>query len=140
MNAVFTNVKADGSMVYIPGPCIELAYGESKTWSGIALADIDGNYAIKEMIDAAEITVSLTQASSDDAIFGQNGNMGLTDRNSLTVYTVAGLPATGLYAGKLAYASNGRKVGEGPGAGTGVVVYYSGAAWRVFSTDAAVAA
>jgi hypothetical protein len=140
MNAVFTNTKTDQSMVYIPGPCVELTFGESKTWSGIALVDIDGNYRIKEMIDAGEITVSLVQESSDDAVFAQNGDMGLADRSSLTRYTVATLPATGTYEGKLAFATNGRKVGEGPGAGTGVVVYYSSAAWRVFATDAAVAA
>jgi hypothetical protein len=39
-----------------------------------------------------------------------------------------------------AYATNGRKVGEGAGAGTGVPVYYSNGSWRVYSTDAAVAA
>lgn len=54
-------------------------------------------------------------------------------------YAVASLPAvTG--TGWLAYATNGRKVGEGAGSGTGVPVYYSNGAWRVFSTDAAVAA
>lgn len=52
-------------------------------------------------------------------------------------YTVAALPAMPP-DGSMAYASNGRKVGEGVGAGTGVPVYYSGGAWRVFSTDAAV--
>jgi len=53
-------------------------------------------------------------------------------------YTVAALPAGTV--GQIAYSSNGRKVGEGPAAGTGVIVYYSNAAWRVFSTDAVVAA
>lgn len=54
----------------------------------------------------------------------------------LAKYTVAGLPAGS--EGQLAYATNGRKVGEGVGAGTGVPVYFSNASWRVFSTDAAV--
>jgi hypothetical protein len=40
--------------------------------------------------------------------------------------------------GLLAYCTNGRKVGEGVGAGTGVPVYYSNGVWRVFSTDSAV--
>lgn len=44
----------------------------------------------------------------------------------------------GLTAGQTLYISNGRKIGEGAGAGTGVLAYYSNAAWRVFSTDAAV--
>lgn len=53
-------------------------------------------------------------------------------------YTVAFLPAVA--NGAWLYASNGRKIGEGPGAGTGVMVYGSNAAWRVPSTDAAVTA
>ena len=55
------------------------------------------------------------------------------------VLTVATLPATAR-AGAVAYVSNGRKVGEGAGAGTGVMVYHTtGAKWCVFSTDAVVA-
>jgi len=52
-------------------------------------------------------------------------------------YTVVGLPSG--VEGQHAYATNGRKVGEGPGAGTGVPVYFSNGSWRVFSTDLAVA-
>lgn len=52
--------------------------------------------------------------------------------------TVAALP-TGV-EGMVAYATNGRKVGEGVGSGTGVPVYFSNGSWRVYSTDAAVAA
>ena len=53
-------------------------------------------------------------------------------------YTVAGLP-TG-EEGDTAFATNGRKTGELPGAGTGVPVYYSDSAWRVYSSDAPVTA
>lgn len=53
-------------------------------------------------------------------------------------YTVAGLP-TGA-AGDLAYASNGRKTGEGGGAGTGIPVYHDGVAWRRFYDDATATA
>ena len=56
---------------------------------------------------------------------------------NLGTFTVANLP-NNPGAGQQAYASNGRKVGEGAGAGTGVPVYYSNGTWRVFSTDAAV--
>ena len=52
-------------------------------------------------------------------------------------YTVANLPVGG---GAPAFATNGRKIGEGAAAGTGVPVYYSLGAWRVFSTDAPVLA
>jgi hypothetical protein len=53
-------------------------------------------------------------------------------------YTVAGLPAGS--AAMVAYASDGRKVGEGAGAGTGVPCYFSGAQWRRYSDDSVVAA
>lgn len=54
-------------------------------------------------------------------------------------FTVSGLPS-GASEGMVAYATNGRKVGQGVGAGTGVPVYFSAGEWRVFSTDAQVAA
>lgn len=63
-------------------------------------------------------------------LFG-NGNLGN--------FTVVNLPTTPAQ-GQEAYAINGRKVGEGAGAGSGVPVYYSNGAWRVFSTDAPVSA
>ena len=44
-------------------------------------------------------------------------------------YTVAGLPVAGT-AGRYAFATNGRKTGEGAGAGTGVLCYDDGIAWR----------
>ncbi|TXH53507.1 MAG: hypothetical protein E6Q97_13100 [Desulfurellales bacterium] len=56
----------------------------------------------------------------------------------LPSYTVAGLP-TGA-AGDIAYASNGRKNGEGAGSGTGVLVFKDGTAWRACDTGATVAA
>jgi hypothetical protein len=62
-------------------------------------------------------------------LFG-NGNLGS--------FAVASLPNNPI-EGQFAYAANGRKVGEAAGAGTGVPVYFSNGAWRVFSTDAAVA-
>lgn len=48
-------------------------------------------------------------------------------------YAVAGLPAGN--EGDSAYATDGLKVGETPGSGTGVPVYFSAGLWRVFSTD-----
>lgn len=54
----------------------------------------------------------------------------------LGIFTVALLPAAP-NPGQKAFASNGRKVGESAGNGTGVPVYYSNG-WRVYSTDAVV--
>lgn len=53
-------------------------------------------------------------------------------------YTVAALPAS--VAGQIAYATNGRKNGEAGGAGTGVLVFRDGTAWRACDTGATVAA
>jgi hypothetical protein len=53
-------------------------------------------------------------------------------------YTVAALPAG--TAGKCAFASNGRKNGEGVGAGTGVLVFHDGTNWCACDTGVAVAA
>jgi hypothetical protein len=55
----------------------------------------------------------------------------------LPVFTVAELPGSGTN-GQVAWASNGRAVGEGPGSGTGVPVYLKNNLWHVYSTDAQV--
>lgn len=52
---------------------------------------------------------------------------------------VAFLPSAG-FAGRLMFATDGRKAGESAGAGTGVLVCDDGAGWRRVSDDAAVAA
>jgi hypothetical protein len=57
---------------------------------------------------------------------------------SVPSYTVAGLPMGAI--GQLAYASNGRKNGEGSGSGTGVLVFKDATAWRACDTGATVAA
>jgi hypothetical protein len=57
---------------------------------------------------------------------------------TLPSYTVATLPAVG--AAQIAYASNGRKNGEGAGAGTGVMVFSDATHWRACDTGATVAA
>lgn len=55
----------------------------------------------------------------------------------ITVGTVAAL-ADGLFENEDGFATNGRKVGEGPGAGTGVPIYWSTGSWRVLSDDTPV--
>lgn len=80
--------------------------------------------------DSVEILMS--------GITGQDYNTSVAGR--LGSFTVAQLNAMTPAAGWVAFASNGRKVGEGVGAGTGVPVYWTASSWRVYSTDAAVAA
>lgn len=52
------------------------------------------------------------------------------------ITTVALLPAG--TEGLRAFATNGRKIGEGGGSGSGVPVYYSAGQWRVVSSDQVV--
>lgn len=60
----------------------------------------------------------------------------------ITTYsrTVAQLPAASSYTGVIAFASNGRKAGEGAGAGSGVLVFSDGTNWIAVDTGVAVAA
>jgi hypothetical protein len=50
-------------------------------------------------------------------------------------FTYSELQVIGNTAGTFVYVSNGRKVGETAGNGTGVMAYWSAGYWRVFSTD-----
>jgi hypothetical protein len=63
---------------------------------------------------------------------------GANESNHLGTFTVAGLPTGAV--GNTAYASNGRKNGEGSGSGTGVMVFKDASAWRAADTGATVAA
>jgi hypothetical protein len=63
---------------------------------------------------------------------------GANESNHLGTFTVQELP-TGA-AGNTAYASNGRKNGEGAASGTGVMVFKDATAWRAADTGATVAA
>mgnify|MGYP001587873963 FL=1 len=56
---------------------------------------------------------------------------------SATVLALTGTAPTGAQR-PLAFASDGRKVGEGGGAGTGTVVYWDGVAWRRVGDDTTV--
>lgn len=56
----------------------------------------------------------------------------------LTVSQISAI--VGMIAPELAYASDGRKPGEGGGSGTGVYAYYDGTAWRSMCDGAALAA
>lgn len=59
-------------------------------------------------------------------------------KTTLPRYAVASLPSG--VAGQLAFATDGRKNGEGGGSGTGVLVFHDGTAWRASDTGATVAA
>lgn len=63
----------------------------------------------------------------------------LADWTRVPSYTVVNLPSspTGY---PLAFASNGRKTGEGVGSGTGLLVYWDGVAWKRPADDSTVQA
>jgi len=54
-------------------------------------------------------------------------------------FTVASLPATP-NTSEIAFATDGRKIGEGAGSGTGVLVYFDGTDWKRSSDDSTVVA
>lgn len=58
---------------------------------------------------------------------------------SVPSFTVAGLPSSNAST-RIAFASDGRKNGEAADAGTGVLVFNDGLAWRASDTGATVAA
>ena len=66
------------------------------------------------------------------------GNAAFKALLGLMPYAVASLPSAA-FNGALAFASNGRKLMEASGSGTGVVVAYSNGAWRRLSDDTVVA-
>jgi hypothetical protein len=86
------------------------------------------------------------KVSPDGASFYQvfvcdqtNANTAFKALLGLASYSVAALPAAG-FNGALAFASNGRKIGEAAGAGSGVVVAFSNGNWHRLSDDTIVAA
>ena len=105
-----------------------------------------GNNEIGAQI--AAVTTDVTSTSEDfDLVFSaMAAGAAVAERGRVTSkgtykypsFTVAGLPAG--TAGETAFASDGRKNGEGAAAGTGVLVFHDGTAWRACDTGATVAA
>ena len=133
MDATIAYVPATGDDVFIPGPNIELGPGDSKVWSDISVADLDGNSVLKAYVLAGTVSVSIAP-ESEDAVAALQGALIL---GALQIYAYANLP-TG-FEGRVAFCSNGRKTGEGAAAGTGVPCYFSDSEWRVFYDDSVLA-
>jgi len=69
-------------------------------------------------------------------------NNGLISQNAIPILpnlTVSQLSTASVLPGAVAFATNGRKPAEGPGAGTGVLAYKDPSAWRAADTSATVA-
>jgi len=132
MDAAITHTGAISDPIFIPGPNIEVASGETKNWNDITIGDLDGNEVIKSQVVAGNLSVSVTPDARDAAVATQ----GALNAAAKEIYAFVDLP-TG-YEGRTAFCSNGRKTGEGGGAGTGVPVYFSNAQWRRYYDDAQV--
>jgi hypothetical protein len=97
-----------------------------------------------DKIDAAHALASAAVPQSRQVVGAgglQNGG-GLAANVGLTLYrsidALANLPITAISEGDWAYALDGRKPGEGAGAGTGVPVIYSQGGWVSAYSGAAV--
>lgn len=97
---------------------------------GSTIDEGDWNTTLQDIEDALTASATLTIAQT------------LTNKTltapKLTTTTVAGLPAGA--TGMLAFATNGRKNGEGAGNGTGVLVFFDGSNWIAVDTGATVSA
>lgn len=98
-----------------------------------------------DKVDAAYQTASaaVPQTTEVQAVAGLTGGGPLSQNLGVTMYgvvtSVATLPASAA-EGDNAYAVDGRKPGEGSGAGTGCPVVWSNGAWNSYFSGAAVTA
>lgn len=115
----------------------EMIIGRGSKGLQISQAMYDGFTAFASKIASNTVNYAMRQDPSGNTFIGGatlNANVPVT----LASYTVATVPSGA--NGRIIYASNGRKVGEGAAAGTGVQATYSNGAWRRMSDETAVAA
>ncbi len=99
-----------------------------------------------DKVDAAHTAAIAAVPRTTQVIAGGGLQAGgaLTDNVGVALYAtrsaVAALPASGAAEGDWAYAIDGRKAGEGVGAGTGVPVWWSNGNWYAADSGAVVAA
>jgi hypothetical protein len=117
----------------------------SRAWRGFILALYNRCGGAADKVDAAHAAAiaAVPRSAQIVAVGGLHVGGDLTGNVALAFYravaTVAALPAAGVGDGDWAYAVDGRKAGEGPGAGTGVPVWRSGGQWFAVDSGAAVA-
>lgn len=104
-----------------------------------------GGAAQTSLAGAATTDRTATFPDADGVVVLANNSQTLSAKtfsrcraDPLTVSQISAI--VGMIAPELAYASDGRKPGEGGGSGTGVYAYYDGTAWRSMCDGAALAA
>jgi hypothetical protein len=123
------------SAIAVLQPTLSDAIAAAQLYAGQAGAAQAIVMAAQASINAAEIAALSAAASAQaaaSAAAAAAGGGGI----STTVAALYLLP--GLTEGLPAWATNGRKVSEGPMNGTGIAVRYSLGFWRCVSTDAPV--
>lgn len=138
MDATITNLSS--APVFLTGPKVELAASgdadgnDARVWPDVTIHDLDSDSQLKSLVVAGTVSVSVAPVAEDGAVAVQ----GTMQHSSSERYLVANLP-TG-FDGRRAYAIDGRKVGEGAAAGTGVEVVFSDGEWRIHQDDSVVLA
>lgn len=92
-----------------------------------------------EDTDHLRLAIVVTNTTIITGFTDSRPKMRMQDRARVPSFAVASLPAapTGF---PLAHATDGLKLGETPGAGSGVLVYWDGTAWRRCADDTTAAA
>jgi hypothetical protein len=114
-------------------------YGfDGSSVSSPTIVDSAGDVTMPRDLDVGrDLAVTRNASVTGDATL--SGNTTVSTRLVVPTSTVAGLAAGSIVA-RIAFATDGRKNGEGAGAGTGVLVFHDGTAWRACDTGATVAA
>ncbi len=110
-----------------------------------ATLNFQTNYSTRAILGTTGSDQFQLKVSPDGSTYNQvfvcdqtSGNALFKALVGLASYTVSALPSAA-FNGAFAFATNGRKVSEAAGAGTGVVAAYSNGAWRRLSDDSVVA-
>lgn len=118
-----------------------------KDYASRAILGLLGNNDLTLKVSADGVTfVTALIAKPTGALYASTGPIcDEGGRLVLRAYAVAALPSSGLAAGTLAYASNGRMFNgagtlEASGAGTGGMVCWNGTAWKISGTNQTVSA
>lgn len=136
----YTGSAYAGASAYIRGVAVQdHTATEVGTRLVIATAATGNQFATQTLaIEAGRLGINMGSGPTEAC--DVNGNIRARGVIRHQSYTVATLPTTGVSAMSSSYASNGRKSGEGSGAGTGVPVWFDGSNWKTYYDNTTVEA